>query len=353
MSDQKPSLEATPSLKTPLVVAEIGGNHAGDPQKARLLCQAAQKAGAGAIKFQAYQTKRFIHPQNPYYAELAQEELPFKVLKELLAFSRDLGLKTGLTVFGPEGLDLALEAKADYIKISSGDLTYHPLIRLASQLPLPLVISTGASSHREVEAARSICPKSTIILQCAALYPAPLSALNLAVMAEWLRKGLKAGFSDHGLEIEPAIAALRLGAAMVEKHFAIDRDWPGGDNAMSSLPEDFQKLALLAQKPPEPPESEEFFQKIAKDPPIFWGNSQKGPLPGENPSLIRRWAVAAKPLAKGQELKPEDILFQRTPPSPSPLLSPEEPWKPYQLARALAPGQLVSLNDLMPLEADL
>jgi sialic acid synthase SpsE len=331
----------------PWLVAEIGGNHGGDPQKARQLCQAAKKAGAGAIKFQAYRTELFIHPQNPYYAELAQEELPLATLADLIALTHDLGLMAGLTVFGSEGLELAQKAQADYLKISSGDLTYHPLIRLASQLPQPLVISTGASDAAEVQASVALCPTPPTVLQCACLYPAPETTLSLAVLAQWLKKGLKAGLSDHSLELEPARAALCMGAVMVEKHFTLDRQWPGGDNAISSLSEDFQVLANLAATPPTPLEAQLFINHLAKTKPLYWGNPTKTRQPGENPSLVRRWAVAAKNLSQGQWLKPTDIQFLRTPPTPTPLLGPEEPWIERQLKRDLAQGTPVALADLL------
>ncbi|MDR2140602.1 MAG: N-acetylneuraminate synthase family protein [Deltaproteobacteria bacterium] len=330
----------------PLLVAEIGGNHGGDPQKARLLCQAARQAGAGAVKFQAYRTELFLHPQTVYYAELAQEELPFPVLADLVTLAHDLGLMAGLTIFGPEGLELALRAQADYLKISSGDLTYHQLIRQADQLSLPLAISTGASSETEIQATLGLLASPPLVLQCVSLYPAPLATTNLAVLARWLRAGLRAGFSDHGLTLEPASAALRLGAVMVEKHFTLQRQWPGGDNAISARPEDFQALAELAQNPPPPAESSRFFTDLENEQPAYWGQAHKIPQPGENPTLIRRWAVAARSLRRGHRLRPEDVLFQRTPPSPTPLLGPAEPWVERELLRDLAKGTPVALADL-------
>jgi N-acetylneuraminate synthase/N,N'-diacetyllegionaminate synthase len=326
-------------------VAEIGGNHNGDQKKARLLVQAAKNVGAGAVKFQAYRTKFFLHPMCPYRKDLAREELSFAALTDLVALAHDLGLLAGLTVFGPEGLDLALKAKADYLKISSGDLNYHQLIKAAGQIPLPLVISTGASFEKEVAATLVLLPTPPIVLQCASLYPAPQATSNLAVLAKWLDLGRTAGFSDHCLDIIPSIAASFSGAVMIEKHFTLDKSWPGGDNFMSASPDEFASLRRRTSKPVDPIIAKKTRLTLKKKRPILWGQATKKPQPGENPRLIRRWAIAAKNLVKGQKLSQNDVIFQRTPLWPTPLLGPVEPWAELVLVRDLAKGEPVARAD--------
>ncbi len=306
-----------------LLVAEIGGNHGGDPALARRMVEAAAEAGAGAVKFQAYRTAEFISALSPYYAELATEELPFERLAELVARAHDLGLAAGLTVFDPAGLDLARECGADFLKISSGDLTNPDLLALAAEEARPLFVSTGAAEAAEVEAALEILAPARdrlALLQCAALYPAPIEAANLAVMAGWLARGLTAGYSDHVLGPAAAQMALALGAAVLEKHFTLDRALPGGDNALSATPEEFRELARWAGL---------CFQ--------MRGEAVKRPHPLERPMrpIIHRALVAARDLPAGRRLTEDDLVLRR-PPNASGLLGPRD--RPGLLGRVLKTG---------------
>lgn len=286
-----------------LLVAEIGGNHAGDPIVAGRMVEAAAASGAGAVKFQAYRTADFLSPLSPYYEELAAEELPFEQLAALVTRAHGLGLAAGLTVFDPAGLELARDCRADFLKISSGDLTNGPLLELAARADRPLFVSTGAAEAGEVASARELLAPARehlVLLQCAALYPAPAEAANLEVMVEWLAAGLAAGYSDHFLGPEAALAALTLGALVLEKHFTLDRELPGGDNAISAEPEEFAELAAWA----------ELSLKLR-------GRGGKRPHPLERPirPLIRRVVTAARDLPGGHRLETDDLLLRRPPPS--------------------------------------
>ncbi|MDR1086461.1 MAG: N-acetylneuraminate synthase family protein [Deltaproteobacteria bacterium] len=335
----------------PLVVAEIGGNHGGDPNRAAELCRMASKAGARAVKFQAYKTDLFLHPETVYYQDLAREELPFEALSSLIALSHDLGLTVGLTVFGPEGLELAEMTGADYLKISSGDLTYYSLIKQAALLPLPLVMSTGASLEEEITAAASLVPPpNPILLQCTSLYPAPEASLNLAVLSRWLEMGLSAGLSDHSLDITPSMAAMEMGSIMVEKHFTSSRKWPGGDNSMSILPEELRVLACFAKRCSAFRPSDFSLVLLKNQPlPACWGSPVKQIQPGEDPALIRRWAVAARNLSRGRSLSPDDIVYLRVPPGPAPLLAANVSVDSFEVRNPVPKGRPVALADLVSL----
>jgi sialic acid synthase SpsE len=326
-------------------VAEIGGNALGQAGLAERLVRAAAQAQAGAVKFQAYRAELLAHPLNPAYRELSEEETDFGLLERLLHLAAGLGLQRGLSVFGPEGLDLAVRAKADFLKISSGDINHLPLIREAARLPLPLVISTGASTQGEVEAAINAVkgirggPGPEAVLQCASLYPAPERAINLGVMQAWLERGVPAGLSDHSLGLSASLTALSLGAHQVERHFTVDRALPGGDNSLSIGPRHMSCLALAAKEfsrlsaggrfPRPSPGERRALQALP-----FWGRSEKGPAPGENPGLIRRKAVAGREIRAGERIRPGDIAYLRlgteewppgnaAPVSAGPLLGPE------------------------------
>jgi sialic acid synthase SpsE len=290
-----------------LLVAEIGTNHGGDPSLAEAMILAAAGSGADAVKLQAYQAESFLHPESPYFDELKAEELPFEAISRLVAEARRRGLLAGLTVFGPEGLELAERCRADFVKISSGDLTYLSLLKVAAKSPRRLMLSTGASCEAEMRRALMMAPKA-VILQCASLYPAPPEAVNLAVLDRWLSEGLEAGLSDHSLTIEASVWALRMGARVVERHFTVDRSLPGGDNAISSLPEDFRALREAAKLGPLTKKER---LDLASRP--FWGDPVKRAQPGEDPLLIRRALVALRDLAPGERAGPPGAAWLRPP----------------------------------------
>jgi sialic acid synthase SpsE len=327
-----------------IIAAEIGSNHGGDPALAEAMVEAAAKAGATAVKFQAFRAETLAHPESPYYEELASEAISFSALERLVRLARRLGLLAGLTVFDPGGLALAERSGADYVKISSGDLTFHPLIRLAARSQAPLVLSTGAALWPEAARALALAPRPLALLQCASIYPAPFEAVNLAVMDRWLRAGLPAGLSDHAPALGASLAAARLGAAMVERHMTIDRGLPGGDNSISSLPEDFRRLSEAASMGPlEPRELDE----IASAP--FWGSPEKALQDGERPDLIRRVMVAAADLKAGQTAEPPRVAYLRPPASPPPRPLGPDGALVRVMARPVARGAVVAEDDALPL----
>ena len=310
-----------------LLVAEIGGNHGGDPSLAASMVRAAAAAGAGGVKFQAYRARDLMSRDSPYFQELAAEELPFEALAELVRLGRNLGLVTGLTVFDEAGLDLARTAGADFLKISSGDLTHHRLLARARAAGPPVFVSTGAGEAAEAEAALAVLnPARTVLLQCTALYPAPPSSANLAVMAGWLSRGVAAGYSDHGLGLDAARLALALGALVLEKHFTLVQTLPGGDNTISATPDEFRRLADWAQ-----------------DICILAGDQTKRVQPEEEAArpLIRRAVLAARALPAGTRLAPGDLALKRPPAAGPGLWGPEDLEKAMGrlLARSMTPDE--------------
>jgi len=315
-------------------VAEIGGNHGGDPALAASLVRAAAAAGAGGVKFQAYRASALMSRASPYFEELAAEELSFEVLTSLVGLGRDLGLVTGLTVFDEAGLDLAGAAGVDFLKISSGDLTHHRLLDQAAATGRPVFVSTGAGDETEVEAAlKVLAPARLALLHCTSLYPAPPASANLAVMTGWLARGLTAGYSDHGLGLAAARLALALGARILEKHFTLVRSWPGGDNSLSATPEDFLGLADWAEE-------------VC----LLTGDRTKRVQAGEETirPLIRRAVLAARALPAGTRLTLEDLALKRPPAAGPDLWGPEglDQAVGHLLARPLAEGAPLTRADL-------
>ena len=284
-----------------LLVAEIGGNHGGDPVLARRMIDAAHRAGVHLVKFQAYQTKTFLTRQSGYYDELAREELGFKQLENLAAYCRSKNLLFLVSVFDRAGIDLVRRLECPAVKISSGDLDNHPLLDEAAGLGLPLILSTGASDFKEIEQALDRLEekgaRKVLLLQCTSLYPCPDDQVNLRVIPELARLfNLPVGFSDHSPGVEIPLAAMALGAALVEKHFTTDRDLPAGDNEMSCLPEE---MALLVKAAP----------RLTR----ALGSPDKKLTVGEVevPGIIRRSIVAGHKISPGETLTLENLALKR------------------------------------------
>jgi sialic acid synthase SpsE len=277
------------------------------------MVNAAARAGAPAVKFQAYAVKDFIHPRNKVYNEMLAGEMPYGLIEDMTKLAHDLGMQCGMTVFSPEGIDRALACKADFIKIASGDINYLALIREAANAGPPLILSTGASTSKDVRRVlgllNSMDRRPAALLQCTSLYPAPATSCYLAVMAEWLSLGLPAGFSDHSMGVSGPLFAYALGALTVEKHFTTDRTLPGGDNFMSLLPEQVAVITSGAMKVMHP-ETNPLLEAAARES-LYYGQRIKRVFHGEDRRAVRRVACAARRLPKGTALRTHNLKFLR------------------------------------------
>jgi sialic acid synthase SpsE len=308
----------TTLLARPVMVAEIGGNHAGNPELAAEMVKAAQKCGFDAVKFQAYRTEEFLHPECYGYADFKKEELGFDDLAKLADLAKSIGLKFILTVFDREGIELAEKVKADSLKICSGDLVNLNLLKLADMSGLPIILSTGASHYADVFWCLGEIRNSPLtILQCTSLYPAKNHEMNISFLAELLAFGFSAGLSDHSVTARPMEMAWLLGAKMVEKHFTIDRNLPGGDNSMSILPSEFEEMTKrtehwLKSLPDDDHKTiDNLRNALTLD--VAWGDVEKDVLHGEEQNLLRRVAVARRNVNSGDRLGEDDVKYLRLP----------------------------------------
>ncbi|MDR2611744.1 MAG: N-acetylneuraminate synthase family protein, partial [Deltaproteobacteria bacterium] len=299
--------------RLPYLILDIGANPSGSRELAADMVRAAAAAGAPAVKFQAFKVTDLIHPENKVYREMQAGEMPHGLIEDMAKLAHDLGMQCGVTVFSPEGIDRALACKADFIKIASGDINYLALIREAANAGPPLILSTGASTSKDVRRVlgllNSMAKRPAAILQCTSLYPAPATSCYLAVMAEWLSQGLPAGFSDHSMGVSGPLFAYALGAVTVEKHFTTDRTLPGGDNFMSLLPEHVSIITGGA-KSAMPPAGGPLLEAAARES-LYYGQRIKRIFHGEDRRALRRVACAARRLPKGTALRTHNLKFLR------------------------------------------
>jgi len=243
------------------LVAEIGINHNGDMSLAEGMIAAAAQAGADAVKFQNYRTEDFLADKSLTYTYTNQgrevTESQFEMFKraELSSFNLKRlrkccdseGVEFLSTPTSIQGVDDLAEAGATWLKNGSDYLGHLPLIRYMARSGIPTILSTGMAAEREiaeaVEAFRAAGGRDLVLLACTSAYPTPPEFLHLRRITSLKWKfDCPSGFSDHSSGCEAAVAAVCVGACMVEKHFTTDRNLPGPDQWFSSTPAEFSEL---------------------------------------------------------------------------------------------------------------
>jgi N-acetylneuraminate synthase len=325
---------ATVTDERVMVIAEVGVNHDGSLARARELVQAAASAGADAVKFQSFRSasvaredaaKARYQLQTTAASEsqldmLRRLELPPAAQRELYDHCRRTGVEFLSTPFDLGSLASLVELGVSVIKLSSGDLTNEPLLREAAKSERRLLLSTGMATLGEVEwalgtvaSARRGVPHwvaalaqpdafadlhgAVTLLHCTTEYPAPMPEVNLRAI-ETLRHafGLRVGYSDHTVGIAVPIAAVALGATVIEKHFTLDRALPGPDHAASTEPDEFRRMV-----------DEIRMVEVAL------GTGRKVPTPSEmeNRERVRRSLVARTRIHAGDTLTTENLDVKR------------------------------------------
>jgi N,N'-diacetyllegionaminate synthase len=231
----------------PIVIAEIGGNAAGEMDLAKRMIQAAVDAGTPYVKFQTYQVERLVSRAHPGFETLSSEGFSFDQFRELKSFCDEVGASFLSTAFDPDAVALLDKLDVPAIKIASGDLTYHELLRSAAETGRPVLLSTGGATIEEIDRAVNVvqeCPDTPLVLlHCTSAYPCPDPEANLRVMTTLSQRfACPVGFSDHTVGIVGSLAGVALGALVIEKHFTIDQSLPGGDNDISILPGEMSDL---------------------------------------------------------------------------------------------------------------
>jgi len=251
--------------KRTLIIAEAGVNHNGDMAMARQLIDEAARAGADLVKFQTFSANRLVtrtatkaeyqtqttDNKESQHEMLRRLELSAEMHKELIAHcaARNIGFFS--TAFDIESIDLLVSLGQDHFKIPSGEITNLPYLRRIGRLGQAVILSTGMATLGEIESAIDVLeqagtPRANItVLHCTTEYPTPMTEVNLRAMQSIQRAfGVAVGYSDHTPGIEVAIAAVAMGASVIEKHFTMDCNLSGPDHKASLEPE--RLMAMVA-----------------------------------------------------------------------------------------------------------
>jgi N-acetylneuraminate synthase len=299
-----------------LIIAEAGVNHNGNVDLAKKLIDIAAESKVDFVKFQTWITEdnidisaekadyQIINDGQGTQFDMAKKlELSFENFKELQAYSKNKGVKFLSTPEDKKSLNFLVdELNLEYIKIGSGELDNIPFLRLVGKKNKDVILSTGMANYGEIENAINELTingaKSVTLLHCTTSYPAPLSSINLKAI-QTLKDAFKlnVGYSDHTEDIEISLAAVSLGAKIIEKHFTIDKNMPGPDHKASLNPNELTDLV----------------KKIRNIEQALEGSGKKEvqQIEEKNKNIIRKGIYLNSDLNKGDIITEEKLVYKR------------------------------------------
>jgi N,N'-diacetyllegionaminate synthase len=302
-------------MQSAFVISEAGVNHNGSIDLALRLVDAAKASGANAVKFQTFRAQRLAsraaHKAAYQERTTANTESQFQMLqrleldvtahRRLMDHCQQVGIQFLSSPFDMESADLLAEMDLPLFKVPSGEITNLPFLKHIARKGKPMIVSTGMSTLGEVEEAvnvlRDAGATQLTLLHCVTEYPAPYNEINLRAMQTLKTAfGLPVGYSDHTPGIEIAVAAVALGAEVIEKHLTLDRALPGPDHHASLEPAEFAQMVSSIRHVEQ-----------------SLGNGIKVPVPCEVPNIAvaRKSIVAARGLAAGRTLVAADLEIKR------------------------------------------
>jgi len=306
-------------LKKPIttIIAEAGVNHNGSIDTAKKMIDAATEAGADLVKFQTFKAETLVTrtaEKAEYQKNLTDAgESQFEMIRkleldrdahvELILYCEQKKIQFLSTAFDHDSIDLLAELNIPFYKIPSGDITNLPYLRHVGRMCKPVIMSTGMATLEEVQAAMDVLLGAGIkkddltILHCNTEYPTPMEDVNLKAMLTIRDElGVSVGYSDHTLGIEIPVAAVAMGATVIEKHFTLDRTLLGPDHAASLEP--IELKAMVAA-----------IRNIEK----AMGDSVKKSSPSEikNIPITRKSIMAKKPIKKRERFSEDNLMVKR------------------------------------------
>lgn len=297
------------------VIAEAGVNHNGDPEMALRLVDAAVRAEAHAVKFQTFVSEQVISvaaPKAAYQLEttgtgetqlemVKKLEFPPSAFKDIQAYCNSVGIMFLSTPFEESSADVLDALAVPAFKIPSGEITNFPFLEHVAHKHRPMIVSTGMADLEEVRAAVEVIGRTgnsnLVLLHCVSSYPTMPENVNLRAMHALSEVfDVPVGFSDHTLGIEVAVAAVALGASVIEKHLTLDKTLPGPDHRASLEPDEFARMV-----------------RSIRSVQSALGDGQKRPSPEEanTAAVARKSLVSTRALERGTVLTGADVAIRR------------------------------------------
>ena len=306
-------------MKKVIIIAEAGVNHNGDINNAKKLIDKAVEANVDYIKFQTFKTELCIsknavkadyqieNTQNSSESQLEMVkklELSFEQFVELEKYCQQKGVQFLSTGFDFESLEFLAGLGITIAKVPSGEITNLPYLRKVATLFPEVILSTGMATITEIKDAikvltdNGVSKDKIIVLHCNTEYPTPMEDVNLKAMLHIQRElGVPVGYSDHTLGIEVPIAAVALGATVIEKHFTLDKTLPGPDHKASLEPEELKAMVSAIRN----------IEKAVGGS----GIKEVSASEAKNKPIVRKSIVAAKKIVKGESFTVENLTVKR------------------------------------------
>lgn len=302
-----------------LIIAEAGVNHNGSLENAFKLIDAAVDAGVDYVKFQTFKSENLVskfakkadyqiqntrNSTDSQYEMLKKLELSHENHELLIDYCKQKNIYFFSTAFDLDSLQYLKEIGLELVKIPSGEITNLPYLRKAAQLFNKVILSTGMCTIEDIKAAidvflaEEISKENITILHCNTEYPTPMNDVNLKAMLSIQKEfGTAVGYSDHTMGIEVPVAAVALGASVIEKHFTLDNTMEGPDHAASL----------------EPHELKEMVKAIRNIEQAISGDGVKKPSESEmkNIEIARKSIIASKSILKGEIFTEENLTIKR------------------------------------------
>ena len=301
-----------------IIIAEAGVNHNGSMNTAKKLIDAASRAGVDYVKFQTFKADKMVTKaasratyqdtntgdQDSQFDMLKKLEISEKMHLELIHYCESKNIKFLSTAFDLESLTFLKSLGLELAKIPSGEITNLPYLRAMAKLFPEIILSTGMANMDEIKAAFRVLiengtkQENITILHCNTEYPTPMDDVNLKAMLHIKKElGVEIGYSDHTLGIEVPIAAVALGAKVIEKHFTLDRNLPGPDHKASLEPEELKAMVT----------------SIRNIELSISGSGIKEPSVSEskNKSIVRKSIVAGINILKGEIFSETNLALKR------------------------------------------
>ena len=306
------------------IIAEAGVNHNGNLKIAKEMVLAAKQAGADAIKFQTFVTENLVTrnaqtaeyqkqntgKQETQFEMLKKLELSYEDYRELKEVCSEAGIEFLSTPFDIESIKILEKLDIDKFKVPSGEITNYPYLVQIAQTGKPVIMSSGMCTWTEiadaVQVLRAHGTTELSLLHCTTEYPAPYDEVNLKVINAMQEKfEVTVGYSDHTQGIEIAVAAVAMGAEIIEKHFTLSRDMEGPDHKASLEPEELKAMVQAIRN----------VEKAI-------GNSEKRPSQSEiqNMKIVRKSIVAKRDIKAGELFSEKNLTTKRPGTGISPMM---------------------------------
>lgn len=340
-------------MKKVLIIAEAGVNHNGNLDTALELIDVAAAAGADFVKFQTFKAEKLVN-KNAKKAEYqikntkGESDTQFEMLKklemnadwypQLMARCREKNIRFLSTGFDEESINLLEQLNSPFFKIPSGEITNKPYLQHIARLGKQMILSSGMANLKEIEEAIQVIEEVGLsrekitVLHCNTEYPTPMEDVNLMAMQQIARNlGVKVGYSDHTPGIEVPIAAVALGAEVIEKHFTLNKNMSGPDHAASLEPSELQAMVTA-------------IRNIEK---AIGGSGKKEASQSEekNKAIARKSIHLYRSMNQNETLQSDDLIMLRPGDGISPMRIDDVIGK--KINKALPSGHKLSFQDLI------